>query len=192
MEGRYPVNPVCPWLPEISGRLGAESMTVFREEKSVGFHHAALSYAQSLWLEGKPAQAILQINKSFMADLENADGLSAYSALVWIMRAGADGYAGFMGNPVRHFQHLATRMSGPRAEIRIWRAWICFHLAERILPPGFDRDGRQMVREGIWIPGIHIATAMIHRLGWPGEADCVCAALCVNPFSNERMVANFP
>jgi len=177
MEYSFPTNPACPWLPEVSGRLGVESMTAFRGNKGADFHHAALCYAQSLWLEGKPAQAILQINKSFTADLENTGGLFAYHALVWIMREGADGGAGFMGNPARHFQHLATRMSGPRAEIRSWRAWACFHLAEGILPPGFHRDGRQMVREGIWIPGIQSVIAAIRRLGWPGEAECIFASM---------------
>jgi hypothetical protein len=48
-----------------------------------------------------------------------------------------------------------------------------------------------MVREGIWIPGIHVAISAIRRLGWPGEADCVIAAHCENATSNERMVADF-
>jgi len=180
IENSFAVNTACPWLPAISARLRAESMSFFRENRGADFQRAALCYAQSLWIEGKPAQAILQINKSFMADARCADGLSAYRALGWIMRAAADDGAGFMGNPVRHFQHLATRMSGPRAEIRRWRAWACFHLAEKILPDGFHRDGRQMAREGIWIPGNHPVIAAIERLGWPGEAECILAAVSEN------------
>ena len=70
------------------------------------------------------------------------------------MEHAADGTAGFLGNPVRHFQHLATRMSGPLQEVRTARAWKCFHIARRVLGErgDFPLDGRQIAREGIFIP----------------------------------------
>ncbi|HSP42506.1 MAG TPA: hypothetical protein VLO11_06530, partial [Luteolibacter sp.] len=69
-------------------------------------------------------------------------------------------------------------MSGPRTEIRTWRAWFCMHLAERLLPPGgFPRDGRQLAREGLFIPSIGCALAQLARIGWPGEAQDARAAL---------------
>lgn len=126
-------------------------------------------------MSGKPAQAILQLNKSWLADLRGDEKVlgehpSPYRALVWIMEHAAAGERGFMGNPVRHFQHLASRMSGPRAEVRAWRAWLCFHLAERTLgSTGFPRDGVQMVREGLWIPGMERAMAEVDARGWYGE-----------------------
>lgn len=119
----------------------------------------ALVFAQGHWQEGKPAQAILQLNKAFSADLEDDDPVLKewpwpYAALEWILEHAADGSSGFLGNPVRHFQHLATRMSGPRREVRIARAWKCFRIARRVLAGrgDFPLDGRQIAREGICIP----------------------------------------
>ena len=137
--------------------------------KGPEFYGDALRYAQSLWLEGKPAQAILQMNKAWMAEAPDGVWPPPYRALAWVMERGRGGEAGFMGNPVRHFQHLASRMSGPRAEVRAVRGWVCFHLAERVCGPGFARDGRQAAREGLWIPGWRWALAELRKKGWPGE-----------------------
>jgi hypothetical protein len=110
-----------------------------------------------------------------MADLPADDPVlqahpPPYRALVWILETAASGDHGYLGNPVRHFQHLASRMSGPRAEIRAWRAWLCFHLAEKSLGcPGFPRDGGQLAREGLWIPGLQRTIPEISKHGWKNE-----------------------
>lgn len=150
----------CPHLPAVKGTLGVETTRRHGSSRGQDFYLDALRYAQSQWQIGKPAQAILQLNKAFSADLgDDAEILQRwpwpYVALEWILENAADGSNGFMGNPVRHFQHLATRMSGSRKEIRIERAWKCFHIARRVLQDkgGFPMDGRQMAREGIFIPG---------------------------------------
>jgi hypothetical protein len=173
----------CPHLPEISG---THDFTLTRRhggERGAAFYQDALCYAQSQWLSGKPAQAILQLNKAWMADLTGEESVlldnpPPYAALVWILEnTGGEGVCGFMGNPVRHFQHLASRMSGPRAEIRTWRAWLCFHLAERVLDrTAHPRDGRQIAREGLWIPGFRRALDEVSRKGWPGEATAAASA----------------
>jgi hypothetical protein len=150
------------------------------EEKGVEFYQDALCYAQSQWMHGKPAQALLQLNKAWMAELTDfPPGFPPpYQALAWMMEQAAGGGAGYLGNPVRHFQHLASRMSGPRAGIRAWRAWLCFHLAERVLPGGeFPRDGVQIAREGLWIPGLRRALDEVSRNGWKGEGDCAAGVL---------------
>ncbi|MGJ8633465.1 MAG: hypothetical protein ACSHX7_06050 [Luteolibacter sp.] len=145
----------CPFLPTsdvgVVKRHGVE--------RGAEFYMNSLGFAQGYWLEGKPAQAILQLNKAFSADLSSGDEILEvwpwpYEALGWICETAADGSCGFLGNPVRHFQHLATRMSGERAEIRSWRAWACFWLAKRILEGrgDFSLDGRQIAREGIFFP----------------------------------------
>jgi hypothetical protein len=124
---------------------------------------------------GKPAQAILQLNKAWMADLAADDPIleshpPPYRALVWILETASTGDRGYLGNPVRHFQHLASRMGGPRAEIRAWRAWLCFHLAGKSLgTAGFPRDGGQIAREGLWIPGIQRAMHEVSKNGWRDE-----------------------
>jgi len=176
-------NPPCPYLPRVEEALGPW-VTRRHGEKGAAFYVDALRYGQWLWCGGKPAQAILQLNKAWMAELGAGDAVlkecpSPYAALAWILRAAQDGDCGFMGNPVRHFQHLASRMSGPRAEVRAWRAWMCFHLAERVLgPAGFPRDGEQLVREGLWIPSPQRALNELARGGWTGEARAAAGAYC--------------
>jgi hypothetical protein len=145
----------CPHLPPYpAGKPITHGL-----DRGADFYRDALVFAQGHWLAGKPAQAILQLNKAFSADLREDDRVLEewpwpYAALEWMLGKAADGSCGFLGNPVRHFQHLATRMSGPRREIRIRRAWKCFHIARRVLAGRgvFPLDGRQIAREGIFIP----------------------------------------
>lgn len=175
-------NRPCPWLPELREIHDHALTRRHGKERRAAFYQDALRYAQSQWMLGKPAQALLQLNKAWMAELEPDDAVLAecpppYRALVWILRQGADGGCGFMGNPVRHFQHLASRVSGPRAELRSWRAWVCFHLAERHLACGaFPRDGVQLAREGLWLPGYQRACRELERLGWDGEVEEIRSA----------------
>jgi len=76
-----------------------------------------------------------------------------YPALVWYLVNRVD--ALFIGNPVRHFQHLASRMSGEHAELRAWRAWACFHLAKELLPAdSFPQDLEQVAKEELEIPTV--------------------------------------
>lgn len=166
------MNPPCPWLPFVKEIHDFSVTRRHGQHRGPAFYQDALRYAQSQWISGKPAQAILQIDKAWMAEHPGDHG-HPYQALVWILRNSADGNAGYLGNPVRHFQHLASRMSGPRSEIRSWRAWLCLHLAERILPSGYPRDGRQLAREGLWIPGLPTCLAAIHQLGWAGEIEAI-------------------
>jgi hypothetical protein len=163
------VNPPCPWLPPVAE---IHDFTLTRRhggDKGPEFYQDALCYGQSQWISGKPAQAILQLDKAWMAEIPG-DHPPPYQALVWILRMAAEGNRGYLGNPVRHFQHLASRMSGPRSEIRSMRAWLCFHLAERVLPgAAFPRDGRQIAREGLWIPSFEWSRNAVARHGWPAE-----------------------
>ena len=172
-------NPPCPWLPEVEEIHGHDLTRRHGADKGSAFYQDALRYAQSQWMVGKPAQAVLQLNKAWMADLAADDVVLVdfpppYRALGWILSQAGDGGCGLLGNPVRHFQHLASRVNGPRAELRAWRAWVCFHLAERRLDGGkFPRDGVQLVREGLWIPGFPRACAEVGRLGWQGEVAAI-------------------
>jgi len=145
----------CPHLPDYDPALPKRH----GPDRGAVFYLDALAFAQGYWVERKPAQAILQINKAFSADLCDGDQILEtwpwpYAALDWILKRSADGGHGFLGNPVRHFQHLATRMSGSRKEVRIAHAWECFHVAKRVLGQrgDFPLDGRQIAREGIFIP----------------------------------------
>lgn len=167
----------CPHLPPVDEVWTARQMAVYRDDYGVEFYLATLQFAQSLWLEAKPAQALLQLNKAFLADVygggrELLDWPLPYAAKAWLLQqAGSDG---FLGNPVRHYQHLATRMSGPRSELRKWRAWACFHLAEQILEAeAFPRDLHQIERERIQIPGRTVVLAQLGYCGLAGESALV-------------------
>src|SRR6478736_2545506 len=84
----------CPWLPEIAETHDFSLTRRHGDAKGAEFYLDALRYAQSQWISGKPAQAILQLNKAWMADLAGEEAVcethpSPYRALVWIMRAAA-------------------------------------------------------------------------------------------------------
>jgi hypothetical protein len=182
-------NPPCPWLPA-AGEIHDHTITRRHgTDRGPAFYLDALRYAQSLWKSGLPAQAILQLNKAWLADLGDSDPVLAahpppYRALAWMMQQCAHSDCGFLGNPVRHFQHLASRMRGPRTEIRRWRAWFCMHLSECALPaPGHPRDGRQIAREGLWIPGINRTLGELHLGGWRNEAHVAHDAI---PLARDR------
>ena len=171
----------CPLLPEAGEVLTAEATAVFKRDYTVDFYHASLRYAQSLWLEGKAAQALLQLNKAFMAELDGTEEILRdwplpYAAKRWVMLNCPSGE--FLGNPVRHYQHLATRMSGPRTELRRWRAWGCFHLAEAVLPVEANlRDEHQITDEQIVIPSLEQVLDSLEGLGLPGEERLVVDVL---------------
>jgi len=166
----------CPLLPVVESRRGPEA-TRSLSVKGAVYYEACLHYAQSLWREGKPAQAILQLNKAFMADLAGDGGIlkswpPPYAVLVWMLRNRPED--AFVGNPVRHFQHLATRVSGERKEIRAWRAWACFHLSRRVLSDGeFPMDGEQVLKEDLEIPEWGEVVERIRCDGWEGEAEVI-------------------
>ena len=167
----------CPYLPQTDEVLTAEVMRRLGRDYDAEFYLAALQYAQSLWLEGKAAQSLLQLNKALMADLGESGEIllewpQPYAAKRWVIENCPEGE--FLGNPVRHYQHLATRMSGPRAELRTWRAWACFYLAEAILPAEQNpRDERQLEKEGIAVPAWEEVLKRLGELGLAGEAELV-------------------
>jgi hypothetical protein len=164
--------PPCPYLPWIGGgRHTAASLGEFRHgERGEAFFRQALRCAQSRWLEGLPAQALLMLNRAMGTKFppHSVAGPMPYRAVGWILRHGEA--VGFWGNPRRHFQHLATRMSGGETERRIARAWACWELARRI-NPAWEADERQIAEEGIVEPSFGQVAADLERHGLPGEVD---------------------
>jgi GNAT superfamily N-acetyltransferase len=151
------VNEPCPWLPPVERRVDASLVNGFeREERGAAFYLASLRYGQSLWRSGFPAQALLQCNRAFSVPLAGGDAALAawplpYMAMAWLMARRPEDQ--FIGNPRRHFQHLATRMVEPWKELRAARAWACWRLAVELLPESeFPADWRQIRREGVVEP----------------------------------------
>ncbi len=164
------INPPCPHLPAISDPLPITHTRKHRETCGSDYFQACLELAQSLWRSGSPAQAILQLDKSFMADPSKNLPL-AYHAILWIIQNTPDDQ--FLGNPVRHFQHLATRMNmkQPNAELRIWRAWACLHLAEKCSAMSYPRDAEQIKKENLTIPSIEQTLDKISELAEKEEHE---------------------
>lgn len=166
----------CPFLPPASGVIRPADTRPLRDGHDQGaYYTGCLTCAQSLWLEGKPAQALLQLNHALALDLD-ADSLCVtswplpYRAKIWIFTRRHE--TGFLGNPVRHYQHLASRMSGPNKDLRTWRAWACFHLAMRVLPADeFPRDLRQVIKENLSIPTFESVLSHLQTIGIDGEAE---------------------
>jgi hypothetical protein len=149
----------------------AAVMKRYGEDRGADFYLGALSCAQSLWLQGLPAQAILQLNRAFAADLPpDAAILQShplpYAPMAWLLRNRLPDQ--FIGNPRRHFQHLATRMSGPRSEVRAWRAWACWWMS-RIIDPALPADEEQLANEAIVEPTVDEIEDGLDRFGHPGE-----------------------
>ena len=166
----------CPFLPPSPDVIRpAETRSVRDSGDRSTYYISALTCAQSLWLEGKPAQSILQLNHALGIDLEASDPALMlwslpYQAKLWLFAHRHE--EGFMGNPTRHYQHLASRMSGPMKELRSWRAWACFHLSERVLPSDeFPRDHPQIEKEHLVIPTWEETVSAIRLHGIAREAE---------------------
>ena len=165
----------CPFLPQPAEPLGPEYSKSLRGNSD--YFHSTLICAQSLWLQEKPAQALLQLNHALSVSHQPSQNWPLpYQAKIWIFTHRHQ--AGFLGNPVRHYQHLASRVSGPNYQLRSWRAWACFHLAESVLPTHhFPRDTRQILKENLIIPSWPNVLEHIHLSGWKDEARLLKACL---------------
>ncbi|MEN8713726.1 MAG: hypothetical protein ABF384_02360 [Verrucomicrobiales bacterium] len=161
----------CPFLPSVDRVHKAAEMRVLGKNRGEEFYLLALTCAQSLWLQGLPAQAVLLLNRAFSADLrEDAEILRMwplpYAAMHWVMSNRKDEH--FVGNPRRHFQHLATRMVEPRKVMRSWRAWACWAYACEIFPE-YPADEKQIAEEGVVEPGREKIAEELREHGLKGE-----------------------
>lgn len=172
--------PECPFLPTVAEPLRAADMKRVGASRGLDFYELALRCAQSLWRQGLPAQALLLINRAMGADLhemprpisstssESPLSPLPYAAVAWVLQNRRE--EDFIGNPRRHYQHLATRMVEPRKTIRSWRAWACWHLTCLILPE-HPADEEQLVREGLVEPSASEIYDRLGEHGLRGEAD---------------------
>ncbi len=161
-------NEPCPFLPVIDRIYKATDVHALGQDRGAAFYETSLRYAQSQWRVGLPAQAMLQMNRAFACCLPAADPVLhrlplPYTAMAWIMQQRPAGQ--FIGNPRRHFQHLATRMVEPHKELRTWRAWACWYLAKALLPetehPG---DMKQIRAEGVVEPAFQQIRDQLRQL----------------------------
>ncbi|HEY2574354.1 MAG TPA: GNAT family N-acetyltransferase [Verrucomicrobiaceae bacterium] len=142
--------PPCPFLPQPDRVYTHGDIHALGGDRSEAFYRGALHYAHSLWLAGFPAKALLLISRALSCRLPDVllnGKTKPYHAVAWILRNRPTDR--FIGNPRRHYQHLASRMVDPHKELRSWRAWACWYLAKLVLdeaefPPDIEqvRDER--------------------------------------------------
>lgn len=152
--------------------MTASAMKAVGSDRGEVFYELALTCAQSLWLQGYPAQSLLQINRALGADLRGGEEVLVrwplpYGAANWVMRQVREGQ--FIGNPRRHYQHLATRMVEPRRVQRAWRAWACWYLACGVGRADWVADGKQIEEEGVREPGRGEIEEGLGKAGIDGE-----------------------
>ncbi len=158
----------CPYLPHSGRPLTSDDIHALGTDRSERFYFTALDYAQVLWLEGFPAKALLLVNRALSCwlpevslkatvrhrppfELPESCVAAPYHAKAWLLRHRTGDR--FIGNPRRHYQHLATRMVEPHKELRSWRAWACWYLAKESLPEqDFPADAKQIREEGVVEP----------------------------------------
>ncbi len=59
----------CPFLPRPDRVYNHEDLHALGADRGELFHDCALKYAQSLWLSGFPAKALLLINRALSCNL---------------------------------------------------------------------------------------------------------------------------
>ncbi|SKB02237.1 Ribosomal protein S18 acetylase RimI [Prosthecobacter debontii] len=150
------INAPHPLLPSIDRVYKAEEINAFGKDRGPAFYETCHLYAQSLWQIGFPAKCILLLNRALSAPLPGSEPVLQrlplpYQAMAWLLLNRPEGQ--FIGNPRRHWQHLATRMVEPDKDLRTWRAWACWYLATEILPESeFPSDLEQIREEGVVEP----------------------------------------
>lgn len=163
--------------------MSHETILALGKERGPRFYEVALRRANWLWMDEQPAKAILLINRAFASShvppgthslpvsIEEASqnqitGLDElpYRPLAWMLRRSLP--EKLPGSCRVHYQHLATRMSGPRPELRTWRAWAAWCYVRRIWPE-LPADEEQV---GVVEPTEAEVDAGLREWGSQGEA----------------------
>jgi GNAT superfamily N-acetyltransferase len=162
------MNAPCPLLPDINRVFSAADVNALGKDRGPKFYELSLCYAQSQCCAGFPAQAMLQVNRAFACCLSNEEPVLQrwplpYRVMAWLMMNRRNDQ--FIGNPRRHFQHLATRMVEPHKELRTWRAWACWYIAKALLPESdFPGDMKQIREEGVIEPTFAVIATKLREL----------------------------
>jgi len=148
--------------------LSWRDLAEFREEGGAELYRLCLEYGQQLWLDGLPARSLLAVDRALYCDVAvAAEVLQAYplpyAAIRWLVSQPSDA---FTGNARVHYQHLADRVRGERADIKKWRAWAAWAVTRQARPdlPG---DPKHAVTE----PTHAEIAAGLHAHGIAGEAS---------------------
>jgi hypothetical protein len=104
------INQPHPLLPEIERMYQAGEVNAFGKERGSAFYEICHQYAQTLWIMGFPAKCILLLNRALSCTLPASEPILQrwplpYQALAWLLIHRPKDQ--FIGNPRRHWQHLA-------------------------------------------------------------------------------------
>lgn len=165
----------CPSLPAALPGMDWRSLNRHRVSQGAEFYETALRYAQHLWQRGLSARALLAVDRALFTALSGDEPILRewplpYAAVPWMQRNNPESV--FIGNPRVHYQHLADRVRGARAEQKRWRAWACWALIRRAAPE-LEGDSRHVVEE----PSEDLVETMLARYGIAGEAALWRSAL---------------
>ena len=145
-----------------------------RDEPGAELYLLCLEYAQQLWLDDLPARALLAVDRALYCDVPADDpALRAYplpyAAIGWMV---SQPTAAFTGNPRVHYQHLADRVKGERAELKKWRAWAAWAVVRHVRPD-LPSDPLHIVQE----PSLGDIAEGLRTCGHAGEAQLWRSAL---------------
>ncbi|MCX8488653.1 MAG: hypothetical protein ORN22_06055 [Opitutales bacterium] len=138
----------CPFLPSCGRALSWRDLNALRDDQGSELYRLCLEYGQQLWLEDLPARALLAVDRALYCDVPgDADVLSEYPmpyrAIGWMVKQPSENFA---GNARVHYQHLADRVRGERADLKKWRAWAAWAVA-RHARPDLEGDPKHIVTE---------------------------------------------
>ncbi len=168
------VNQPCPFLPSCGRTLSWRDLAEHREERGAELYLLCLEYGQQLWLEGLPARALLAVDRALYCDVAGTEEALRnyplpYAAIRWLVSQPSDA---FTGNARVHYQHLADRVRGDRADIKKWRAWAAWALVRKARPD-LPADPKHVVIE----PTLSAIGDGLNAHGLAGETACWLAAL---------------
>jgi hypothetical protein len=126
----------CPFLPTCGRLLNWRDLNALRDKQGPELYRLCLEYGQQLWLDELPARALLAVDRALYCDVREGDVVLAqhampYRAIGWMVRQPSDQ---FTGNARVHYQHLADRVRGERAELKKWRAWAAWAVTRHVRP----------------------------------------------------------
>lgn len=126
----------CPFLPSCGRPLTWRDLNALRDNQGAELYRLCLEYGQQLWLDDLPARALLAVDRALYCDVPEGDvALTEYAmpyrAIGWMVRQPSDQ---FTGNARVHYQHLADRVRGERAELKKWRAWAAWAVTRHVRP----------------------------------------------------------
>ena len=126
----------CPFLPSCGRLLSWRDLNALRDDQGTELYRLCLEYGHQLWLDELPARALLAVDRALYCDVPgDAEALSAYPmpyrAIGWMVKQPADT---FTGNARVHYQHLADRVRGERADLKKWRAWAAWAVTCHVRP----------------------------------------------------------